>query len=282
METPKSWEKVRTICIVKTLAKLGHFPTKIAKKEAWFLSPFRSEAQASFSVSLHKNLWYDFGTGKGGSTIDLIMAMKSCNFKEAVEFLQEDTLISSFSPPKKSKSSESKIQIATVERIKLPALIKYLRSRNIPVEIARKYCLQVWYRYKDSQYFAIGLENYKGGWELRNKYFKNSSSPKTYSMFERGSKNLLVLEGMFDFLSLATIDEDLVQNSDCVILNSLAFLDRIEMLIPKYDEVQLFLDNDSAGKKATKELLILYYNITDKSGFYKPHKDLNEKLNHLD
>jgi len=30
--------------------KLGHFPTRETDKEAWFLSPFRSENQASFKV----------------------------------------------------------------------------------------------------------------------------------------------------------------------------------------------------------------------------------------
>jgi hypothetical protein len=43
-------EIARNICIVQALAKLGHFPKKESVKEAWFLSPFRSETQASFKV----------------------------------------------------------------------------------------------------------------------------------------------------------------------------------------------------------------------------------------
>ena len=83
---------------------------------------------------------------------------------------------------------------------------------------------------------------------------------------------------MFDFLSLATIDEDLVQNSDCIILNSLAFLDRIKMLIPKYDRVLIYLDNDPAGKKAASLLLDQFDNVTDCSNSYCDYIDLNEKL----
>ncbi len=60
----KSCESARNVCIVKTLAKLGHFPSRTSEKEAWFLSPLRSETQASFNVSLVKNLWYDFGLEK--------------------------------------------------------------------------------------------------------------------------------------------------------------------------------------------------------------------------
>ena len=279
METPKSCESARNICIVKTLAKLGHFPSKTTEKEAWFLSPLRSETQASFSVSLHKNLWYDFGIGKGGSTIDLIMAMKSCSVREALEFLQMETITSySFNPPLEPQSIENKIRIKAVEPLNHPALRNYLKSRKIPIKIARQYCKQVWYSSKDKQYFAIGLKNHSGGWESRNKFYKNSSSPKTYSIVKRGSKRLLITEGMFDFLSLASIDEELVKSSDCIILNSTAFIDRIKILIPEYDDIRLYLDNDLSGKKAANSLLSLCDNITDCSDSYSEYVDLNEKL----
>ncbi len=278
-ETSKSWEKARNVCIVKTLAKLGHFPSRIAEKEAWFLSPLRSETQASFSVSLIKNLWFDFGLGKGGNTIDLVMSIKSCSVKDALEFLNDDINSFSFSPPiKKIQQKDLGISIIDVQFLNLRVLIKYLESRNIPFEIARNYCRQVWYRFKGKQFFAIGIRNHLGGWELRNKYFKNSSSPKTYSFINKNCKQLVITEGMFDFLSLATMDKNLVESSNCIILNSLAFIKRIEILIPEYDRVLLFLDNDPAGKKATTSLLSLYDNITDCSDSYSAYIDLNDKL----
>ena len=274
-----SCKSARNICIVKTLAKLGHFPTRTTEKEAWFLSPLRSETQASFSVSLIKNLWFDFGIGKGGNTIDLIMLMKSWSVRETLEFLKNDLESFSFSPPNTEHLlKQAEIRILDVEFIYLQGLIDYLKSRNIPFEIGRKYCRQVWYGCKGKRFFAIGLQNQQGGWELRNKYFKTSSSPKTFSFFERGSNQLIITEGMFDFLSLATIDEDLVHNSDCIILNSLAFLGRIKMLIPKYKKVLIYLDNDPAGNKAASSLLDQFDNVTDCSDFYSDYVDLNEKL----
>ncbi len=278
-ETSKSWEKARNICIVKTLAKLGHFPSRIAEKEAWFLSPLRSETQASFSVSLHKNLWYDFGIGKGGSIIDLIMLMKSFSIKEALEYLKHDMGSFSFRPLKTAgRLKRAKIRILDIEFIYLQGLIDYLNSRNIPFEIGRKYCRQIWYGFQTKRFFAIGLQNHLGGWELRNKYFKTSSSPKTFSFFQRESQQLIITEGMFDFLSLATIDENLVESSDCIILNSLAFLDSIKMLIPKYEKVLIYFDNDPAGKKAASSLLNQFDNVTDCSDSYSGYVDLNEKL----
>ena len=89
-------EKARTISIVKTLEKLGHFPIKKSEKEAWFLSPFRSETQASFKVSIKLNYWYDHGEGKGGNVIDLVMQIKNFKITQALSFLSDDINFFSF------------------------------------------------------------------------------------------------------------------------------------------------------------------------------------------
>ena len=273
-----SCEKARKLCIVKSLAKLGHFPSRTTEKEAWFLSPLRSETQASFKVSKQLNRWYDFGIGEGGNVIDLICLIENCEVKEALRFLDQESITPTYSSPNNHKPKKRKIQITAVKPLDHPALLYYLKFRKINVALAKHFCNEVWYQWKEKQYYALGLKNKLGGWELRNKYFKNSSSPKTFSLVENDSKQLLITEGMFDFLSLATIDKDLVQSSDSIILNSLAFIKRIETLIPKYKRVLLFLDNDSAGEKATALLLNQYDHITDHSDSYKDYVDLNEKL----
>ena len=89
-------ETARAFPIEKALAKLGHFPTKTAEKEAWFLSPFRSETQASFKISKIKNQWYDHGEGVGGNVIDLVCRIFKCSVKGALEFINEDISYFSF------------------------------------------------------------------------------------------------------------------------------------------------------------------------------------------
>ncbi len=273
-------ERARSICIVQTLAKLGHFPSRTTEKEAWFLSPLRSETQASFNVSLIKNLWYDYGLGKGGNTIDLIMTIRNCSFKEAINLLSNGQFDFSFCPPPiiASKNRGNSIYIARCTSLDHPALLQYILQRGIPLKVAHVYCKQVWYRINSQEYFAIGLENRLGGWELRNKYCKNSSSPKSYSFINHSSNRLLVTEGIFDFLSLAVLNTKLVEYSDCIVLNSLAFIKDIRDLFSKYSEVLLFLDNDPAGKKATSALLNFQNNVTDASDIYTGYIDLNEKL----
>jgi hypothetical protein len=277
----QSWSSARNTCIVKTLANLGHYPTRESEKEAWFLSPLRSETQASFNVSLNKNLWYDFGTGKGGNVIDLVMLLENCSFQEALNFLSDNTISFSFCPdiPDTKKDTDAVIDIVQVQSISHPALCGYLRSRGIPLTVGNAYCKEIRYKLKGKEFFSLGLQNHLGEWELRNKYFKGSSSPKSYTYFKNGSKNLLVTEGLFDFLSLAVLENKLVNTSDVIILNSLAFLTQIQTHIPEYQQVLLYLDNDAAGDSATGKLLTRYDNVTDERISYKHFKDLNEKMN---
>ena len=278
MEASSSCERARNVCIVKTLAKLGHFPTRKSEKEAWFLSPLRSETKASFSVSLKKNLWYDFGISKGGSAIDLIMALHNCSAYEAVQSLQENIEFSSCSD--KTIVTRNSVQIKQVKDLNHPALLQYLNSRKIPYQIAQSYCLEVWYSLNHKTYFSIGLKNDSGGWELRNKYYKCSTSPKTISSFKGGFSRLLITEGMFDFLSLKVLDNELFSSSDIVVLNSLGNIGCILEKWNSYSEINLLLDNDHAGRIATQQLLKKFSNAIDKSQFYFDYKDLNNMLTH--
>ena len=271
-------ERARSICIVKILAKLGHFPSRIAEKEAWFLSPLRSETKASFKVSLKMNRWYDHGLGNGGNGLDLIVAIKNCSVKQALKFLEDNCVSFSFQQQNFKSSIVSKIEVLKTKKIAQEALIQYLAKRKIPVKIAQPYCKEVWFSYSGKEYFAIGLENHLGGWELRNNYFKGSSSPKSYTYIKRRSKTLLITEGLFDFLSLAVLEEDLVKASDIIILNSLTFTNKIKVHLSNYENILLYFDNDPAGDKATAEILKLFRNATDERDSYKNYKDLNEKL----
>lgn len=278
-------ERARNICIIKTLAKLRHFPTKESEKEAWYLSVLRSETQASFKVSKQINRWYDHGVGLGGNVIDLVILIVKCNVQEALEFLANENPIFSFQQqtlfsnlPKEGQEAENKITILKTKKIEHPALIQYLHCRKISLEIAWHYCSEVWYQYKEKTFFAIGLKNSLGGWELRNKFYKNCSSPKSYTYLEKGKNQLLIMEGMFDLLSLEVFDKELTHSSDILVLNSVAFLNDITQLLPNYSKVSLFLDNDAMGNKTTAYLVKHHNNVVDQSNVYINFKDLNEKL----
>ena len=274
-------ESARNICITEVLKKLKHFPKRESEKEAWFLSPLRSETQASFKVSKTKNRWYDHGTGMGGNVIDLVIQIMKCTVKEALRFLNNDLSSFSFHQQRISEAIDTEtIVIKRIKDINHPALLKYLKQRKIPVTIAKRYCKKIWFQRKGKAYFALGLQNEQGGWELRNESFKASSSPKSYTYVQNNKTQLIILEGMFDFLSLATIDNGLIQSSDIIVLNSLSFINQIETLISNYEKIILMLDNDPSGRKSTQQIQRRFQQVTDKSYIYQNYKDLNEKLIH--
>ncbi|CAH8282328.1 CHC2-type zinc finger protein [Mariniflexile fucanivorans] len=279
-------ETARNFSVEKALEKLGHFPNRTTEKEAWFLSPFRSETQASFKVSRTKNRWYDHGEGIGGNVIDLVCKILKCSIKEALDFLSDSIPINIMEQRYQWDTTAidiipcTDIKIIKFQDIMHPALIQYLNSRGISLMVANTYCKEVWYRFKETQFFAIGLRNSKNGWELRNRLFKNSSSPKSSTYIQNNSKQLVVLEGMFDLLSLAMLDENLLKTSDILVLNSIAFIKEAEKYFETYDFVHLYLDNDSAGENATRYLTETYRNVIDQSDTYINHKDLNDLISH--
>ena len=272
------WREARQISIVKILSDFGIAPKRQSSKAAWYLSPLRTEREASFCVSLQKNLWYDFGIAKGGNVIDLVIDLKSCSPMDARRYLSGRS--SFFFNPHLHSTPEGtgRIEIAEMKEIQHPALTQYLKSRGITLAVARSFCKEVWYNYNGRIHFSIGLANSSGGWELRNKFVKNSTAPKSHSYIAIGKEKLLIFEGMFDLLSLAMTDKDLVSSSDCIILNSLSFLDKSFALLNKYQEIYSYLDNDTAGKEATRKLKESSETLFDCSPSYGNCKDLNEKL----
>jgi len=272
-------ETARGFSITKALEKLGHFPSRESEKEAWFLSPFRSETQASFKVSKIKNRWYDHGLGKGGNVIDLVCLIENYTVTQALDFLSQGEPSFSFQQPELFEAPEDQqIDIRKISLITHPALIQYLQSRKISLETAKVLCKEVHYSCKGKNYFAIGLPNASGGWELRNRYSKNSTSPKDISQIENGNRNLIATEGIFDMLSLLEIQPKLYNSHDFLVLNSTAFVERVFVPIRNYDSIDLLLDNDPTGRKKTRLLLEKSRNCIDRSALYTGFKDMNECL----
>lgn len=274
-----SCERARAFPIEKALAKLGHFPITTTEKEAWFLSPLRSENQASFKVSKKLNRWYDHGEGIGGNVIDLICKLKQCSVKEALEFIGEDKRSFFFQQqPSFKVEQQDRIVIQEVQELTHYALKEYLKSRYISMVISKKFIQEVHYQFKDKKYFAIGLKNDSGGWELRNKYYKNCSSPKDITHVKNRNDKLIVLEGMFDLLSIISLETTLVSEYDFLVMNSTAFVLKTRETMKNYKEIHLCLDTDANGQRNTKKLMEHFNTCFDKSMLYKDFKDVNQWL----
>src|SRR5690606_7740132 len=186
---------------------LGFCTIRTCNSGLWYKSPFRNEMTASFKVDSKKNLYYDFGEGKGGNVFDLIMRIKDCNFKEALHFLRNEFDSFSFHQPKQDlinreikKSTTYKINKEQV--LQNHILTEYLKARCLDIAICKKYLVEVYYQVNDTKYFGVGFKNDVGGIEIRNKYTKLCLGKKWYSSIKNKCKQLIVLESWSDYISL--------------------------------------------------------------------------------
>ena len=272
-----SCESARNISVLKALANLGYFPTRQTEKEAWYLSPFRSETKASFKVSVPLNRWYDHGEGIGGNCIDLVCKIKNCSVGAALQFLESNCQLIPEPILRLTSTLSRKLIINEIKILGHPQLLKYLDKRKIPLEIAQKYCREVHYLWSGRSYYSIGLKNRSDGWELRNVLYKNCTSPKDITFISNGNlERLAIVEGMFDLLSLAVHLKSEINGYSILVLNSIAFVKRAASIIGKYDEVHLYLDRDDAGKRATENIKASHPNAIDKSELYDGFQDLND------
>jgi len=274
-----STEETKKIDITGYLSSLGHQPIKIRNTDYWYHSPLREEQEPSFKVNKKLNLWFDHGLGKGGNFIDFGILYYGCTVRELLQkldtnfSLQQPTLL----PSNKNIELENKIKILGDIPLTSPSLLRYLEGRKIPLEIANEFCREVRYGLGKKTYFGIGFKNNSGGYEIRNPYFKTSSSPKDITIINNATEEVLVFEGFIDFLSFkATIKNLPEKGQDFVVLNSVSFFERARPFMETHKQIRLYLDRDTTGINCTRRALSMSPKYKDDSDLYKNHKDFND------
>lgn len=274
-------EEANRLDIVDYLASLGYQPSKVRGHSYWYLSmlPDRFERDASFKVDRNKNYWHDFGNGTGGSLIDFGIRYHKCDVKNLLQLLSGSAANNRFVPRTPSsigKESEPKLLVLDEKPILSDRLLLYLRNRRIPLDVAREYLKEIKYEVNGKPYYALGFKNDLGGYELRNEYFKNSSSPKAIRFMDRGADQVTVFEGFFDFLSFLSIHKNQeTPLTNFLVLNSLAFFERARPIMERHSEINLYLDRDRSGIKTTQDALHHSSRYQDQSDLYKGYNDLN-------
>lgn len=274
-------DQLRDRDIVSYLSSLGFEPAKVRPPEYWYLSPLRSEKTASFKVNRKLNRWFDHGIGRGGNLIDFALVYHQCSLPELLRSFSSDLSLHQPSPKNEvvgsAEEREPKVTITRVRALQSLVLIRYLHSRKIPPKVAEQFCREIDYEMGGKNYYSIGFQNDAGGYEMRNAFCKNSSSPKTVSTIKNGAGKIAVLEGFFDFLSLAVIlaPSEFMKWDFCV-LNSLSFFEQTKLFFNQYASVHLFLDNDRAGQNCSHKAISCDTKYRDESSLYGNYKDLNE------
>ena len=280
--------RIKRYPIVEYLERKGIKPVRKTPTYAMYRSPLREETHPSFKVDTEKNLWIDYGEGRGGSIIDLCMRMEGCTLSEAIRRLGQnasDNGTSSFLNDFVPNNSQPVMAVNGARRLieisdtLPPHLQDYLtKERCINLEKAMPFLKCISYEVRSRLYQAIGFANLSGGYELRDdKTFKGTIAPKDITpIFTDRAEPVCIFEGFMDFLSFLSMKEEITNH--CLVMNSVSNVARtIRYLNDRHlTHIRAFLDNDEAGRRAVQDFIKAGFHVEDMNIHYKDFKDLNE------
>lgn len=308
-------KQAKQISLPDLLKQLGHSPVKTAKagRELWYTSPFRNEKDASFHTSYlgGKWIWNDFGD-IGGTVIDFVMRYEGfTSVKEALIYLE-----SKFPRPaplfdsRKSEapnlfsfqqqsgrfaasnfSENRKLAFISAKPLTNSLILAYLiHERHLSESLAKAYLREVKYRNLDTgkEYFAFGMENQSGGYEIRvasDKYsFKSALKARDITVIagkNPDDRTVNIFEGMTDFLSFLVMMNAGNLAGDSIIMHSLSSFGRTAQHIRAkgYQTIKTYLDNNTPGQECTQRFCEEFGGlVVPQSEIFAPYTDLNDAL----
>ena len=257
--------RIKRYPIVEYLERKGIKPVRKTPTYAMYRSPLREETHPSFKVDTEKNLWIDYGEGRGGSIIDLCMRMEGCTLSEAIRRLRQNasddgtySFLNDFVPnnTQPAMAVNGARRMIEISDTLPPHLQDYLtKERCINLEKAMPFLKCISYEVRSRLYQAIGFANLSGGYELRDdKTFKGTIAPKDITpIFTDRAEPVCIFEGFMDFLSFFSMKEEITNH--CLVMNSVSNVARtIRYLNDRHlTHIRAFLDNDEAGRRAVQD-----------------------------
>lgn len=309
--------EAKNLPLPEILTRLGHSPVKVTRAgvEFWYKSPFREDKDPSFHISIGRAgfwIWNDFGS-TGGTVIDFIL--RYCNLtdvSEALRFLdtmfqnnpmdllkriapQNDKHPDLFSFHMEEAPAEEpeapQLEFINAAPLMHPVILEYLqKERCIPTPIAQRYLKEITYKNRKNgkNYFAFGMENLSGGYEIRTASsqhpFKSALNGRDISII-RGThpekKIVNVFEGMTDFLSFLVMMQYERLTGDCLIMHSLSSFPKAAPRIEAegYTTINTFLDNNPAGLAGTERFKEAFPEaVKPCNAMFAMYVDLNDAL----
>ena len=286
----KDLSLIKRYSIVEYLEKKGIRPVRRTPAYAMYRSPLREETRPSFKVDTEKNLWIDYGEGRGGSIIDLCMRMEGCTLSEAIRLLGQKASLDAAYGLSKEKSDIDTSPVTPWQPSGARKLIEvsdtlpshleaYLADKRcIDLNRARPFLKCICYEVRGRHYQAIGFANLSGGYELRDdNVFKGTIAPKDITpIFTDRAEPVCIFEGFMDFLSFLSMKEEftnhyLVMNSVSNVARTIRYLNDRHLT-----NIHAFLDNDEAGRRVVQDFIKAGFHVEDMNIHYQDFKDLND------
>ena len=273
---------------------LGLLPFADGKRKIDFVKSqernFISKPRPKLSVS--DKGYFDFKSNSGGQIIKAVMEMEGIKWKDALDFLQKfsGTSYSHLQFQDENKDlKDNYYHLTTLLTPNNPKLLSYFEGRGISREVLKENTRQIHYQIGQNHYFGIGMKNNSGGFEVRgtDSKIKLGNSDITQGGNPNGEK-MVVFEGMSDMLAYIQAGKDKgleKETQKLICLNSVTNVQKfIEQFQDYKGEMELCLDADEAGEKATKDLQTFFTQAEDVRelfGIYQGRggaKDFNERL----
>jgi len=281
----------KLIKISEFLSSIGLQPTKIQGSQYWYSSPTREDKSASLKVNQEANSWYDFGDGKGGNILDLVMKLYNTDLSGALRQLDQVKLLNTFSFPqpeiRTDENANRKDEIKKVKEFGFNnSITSYVLSRGINKELAEIYLKEIYITTKHgNKLFGVGFET-PAGYEFSTKFSDNKNTykrcfgSKHYTAFTSPGKSIMIFEGFWDYLSALVHFKQTYFDSSVIVLNSTSLKEKALTYIRSkgITTASLFLDNDTTGRETTEYYLKELPDSNDFSNIYEGFKDFNEYL----
>lgn len=289
---------IEGLSIVDFLGRLGYFPVKKSGREFFYHSMLRETGKKtpSFTVWNEGGKWMDHGganhTGiHGGGIVQLAMAYwPNHSYFEILQKIQytfdhfeKVEIPVSESSNVADRETDNILEFSHSQQLgRNYVLSRYLKERGVD-SVANGLLWEVYYSnklYSDPKklFYAIGWKNEKDNWEISSpKGFKASIGNKDISIIPGKVDHLVVFEGFFDFLSWLTLTKK-VNLPTVMVLNSVSLVKRAIEIMREFNKIDLYLDNDDAGKQCTSTIKEFFPYANDRATLYSGYKDYNEML----
>lgn len=181
--------EIKRIDIIGFLERIGVRPVRNYQTYVLYHAPYREDRHPSFKVSRKKNRWYDLATMESGDIIDLgKMMYNTSDMMEVIRHIQDCTaaelVIRERIPSKLKDEHAGAFRNVTVRQLSNDKLLSYLGSRGIGGDVAAEFCREIHFSLGCRHYYGIGFGNVRGGYEVRNPFFKGTVGQKDVSFIQ--------------------------------------------------------------------------------------------------
>ena len=168
------------MAITEFLQEHGYQPTSVKGNNWWYLSPLRNELTASFKVDVNKNVWYDFGLGKGGNlrTLEKLLLYDNNKWQSSNHVIEPKfPVIQNLQPNKKADEAFTNV---TVMELTNHSLLYYLKGRGVSASVATCYCKEILYTNHGKRFMLLALPIAAEGMRYAMLISRDASLLRTY------------------------------------------------------------------------------------------------------